>query len=79
AIRTAEGTKQAAILTAEGERQSQILSAAGEAQARVLRANAEAEAIEVVFDAIPSGGADSEVLGYQYLQSLHQVADGQAN
>ncbi|MEY8813843.1 SPFH domain-containing protein [Micrococcus luteus] len=79
AILTAEGTKQAAILTAEGERQSQILSAEGEAQARVLRANAEAEAIEVVFDAIHSGGADSEVLAYQYLQSLPKMADGQAN
>ena len=79
AILTAEGTKQAAILTAEGERQSQILSAEGEAQARVLRANAEAEAIEVVFDAIHSGGADSEVLAYQYLQSLPKIADGQAN
>ena len=78
AILTAEGTKQAAILTAEGERQSQILSAEGEAQARVLRANAEAEAIEVVFDAIHSGGADSEVLAYQYLQSLPKIADGQA-
>lgn len=79
AILTAEGTKQAAILTAEGERQSQILSAEGEAQARVLRANAEAEAIEVVFDAIHSGGADSEVLAYQYLQALPKIADGESN
>ena len=39
---------------------------------------AEAEAIEVVFDAIHSGGADSEVLAYQYLQSLPKIADGQA-
>jgi len=79
AILTAEGTKQAAILTAEGERQSAILSAEGEAQARVLRANAEAEAIEVVFDAIHSGGADSEVLAYQYLQSLPKIAEGTSN
>ena len=78
AILTAEGTKQAAILTAEGERQSQILSAEGEAQARVLRANAEAEAIEVVFDAIHTGGADSEVLAYQYLQALPKIADGES-
>lgn len=79
AILTAEGTKQAQILTAEGERQSQILAAEGDAQARVLRANAEAEAIEVVFDAIHSGGADKEVLAYQYLQQLPKIADGKSN
>ncbi|MDY6055413.1 SPFH domain-containing protein [Micrococcus sp.] len=78
AILTAEGRKQAQILTAEGERQAQILSAEGDAQARVLRANAEAEAIEVVFDAIHSGGADSQVLAYQYLQSLPKIAEGES-
>ena len=79
AILTAEGTKQAQILTAEGERQAQILAAEGDAQARVLRANAEAEAIEVVFDAIHGGQADSEVLAYQYLQQLPKIAEGQSN
>ena len=79
AILTAEGTKQAAILTAEGERQAQILAAEGDAQARVLRANAEAEAIQVVFDAIHEGEADSEVLAYQYLQQLPRIAEGTSN
>lgn len=79
AILTAEGTKQAAILTAEGERQAQILAAEGDAQARVLRANAEAEAIQVVFDAIHEGKADSEVLAYQYLQQLPRIAEGTSN
>jgi regulator of protease activity HflC (stomatin/prohibitin superfamily) len=79
AILTAEGTKQAQILTAEGERQAQILSAEGDAQARILRANAEAEAIDVVFEAIHSGGADPDVLAYQYLQQLPKIADGQSN
>ncbi|XNZ01166.1 SPFH domain-containing protein [Micrococcus luteus] len=79
AILTAEGTKQAQILTAEGERQAQILAAEGDAQARILRANAEAEAIDVVFDAIHAGGADPDVLAYQYLQQLPQIADGQSN
>lgn len=79
AILTAEGTKQAQILTAEGERQAQILAAEGDAQARILRANAEAEAIDVVFEAIHSGGADPDVLAYQYLQQLPKIADGQSN
>lgn len=79
AILTAEGTKQAQILTAEGERQAQILAAEGDAQARILRANAEAEAIDVVFEAIHAGGADPDVLAYQYLQQLPKIADGQSN
>ena len=79
AILTAEGTKQAQILTAEGERQAQILAAEGDAQARILRANAEAEAIDVVFDAIHAGGADPDVLAYQYLQQLPKIAEGQSN
>lgn len=79
AILTAEGTKQAQILTAEGERQAQILAAEGDAQARILRANAEAEAIDVVFEAIHAGGADPDVLAYQYVQQLPKIADGQSN
>ncbi|WP_288819754.1 SPFH domain-containing protein [uncultured Micrococcus sp.] len=79
AILTAEGTKQSQILTAEGERQAQILAAEGEAQSRILRANAEAEAIDVLFHAIHAGGADNEVLAYQYLQQLPKLADGQSN
>ncbi|MDO5634565.1 MAG: SPFH domain-containing protein [Micrococcus sp.] len=79
AILTAEGTKQAQILTAEGERQAQILAAEGDAQARILRANAEAEAIDVVFEAIHTGGADQDVLAYQYLQQLPKIADGKSN
>jgi len=79
AILTAEGLKQSQILTAEGERQSAILRAEGEAKSRVLRAEAEAAAIQKVFDAIHSGGADPQVLAYQYIQALPALAQGSSN
>jgi regulator of protease activity HflC (stomatin/prohibitin superfamily) len=79
AILTAEGAKQAAILTAEGERQSRILRAQGERAARYLQAQGQAKAIEKVFAAIKAGRPTPEVLAYQYLQTLPQMAQGDAN
>ncbi|GAA2458530.1 SPFH domain-containing protein [Agromyces soli] len=79
AILTAEGTKQSAILEAEGLRQAEILRAEGDAKAAVLRAQGEAEAIQTVFRAIHEGDADPKLLAYQYLQTLPQLAQGQAN
>jgi regulator of protease activity HflC (stomatin/prohibitin superfamily) len=79
AILTAEGFKQSQILTAEGEKQAAILRAEGDAQARVLRANGEAQAIQKVFDAIHEGKPDRELLAYQYLQTLPQIAQGESN
>ena len=76
---TAEGFKQSQILTAEGERQSAILKAEGDAQAAVLRADGEAQAIQKVFDAIHAGNPDQKLLAYQYLQTLPQIAQGDAN
>ncbi len=78
-ILTAEGSKQAAILTAEGARQAAILRAEGEAQAQILRADGEAQAIQKVFDAIHAGNPDPKLLAYQYLQTLPQIAQGDAN
>jgi regulator of protease activity HflC (stomatin/prohibitin superfamily) len=79
AILTAEGVKQSQILTAEGEKQSAILKAEGDAQARVLRADGEAKAIQQVFEAIHTGDPDPKLLAYQYLQTLPQIAQGNAN
>ncbi|MDO5492287.1 MAG: SPFH domain-containing protein [Nesterenkonia sp.] len=79
AILTAEGTKQSAILTAEGERQAAILAAEGEAQARILGANAEAQAIETVFHAVHDAEPGPELLSYQYLQTLPELAKGDSN
>ncbi len=79
AILTAEGTKQSLILEAEGARQAAILTAEGDAQAAVLRADGESKAIATVFSAIHEGRPDSELLAYQYLQTLPKLAEGQAN
>ncbi|GAB2513373.1 SPFH domain-containing protein [Nocardia heshunensis] len=89
-IKTAEGQKQAQILAAEGGKQAQILSAEGERQSRILRAQGEraaaylqaqgqAKAIEKVFAAIKNGKPTPELLAYQYMQTLPQVAKGDAN
>jgi regulator of protease activity HflC (stomatin/prohibitin superfamily) len=89
-ILSAEGKKQSAILTAEGERQAVVLKARGEAEAAVLRAQADAEAqamrakgqadaISMVFRAIHEGNPDQHLLAYQYLQTLPEIAKGDAN
>lgn len=78
-ILAAEGAKQAAILSAEAERQSRILRAQGERAARYLQAQGQAKAIEKVFAAIKAGRPTPEVLAYQYLQTLPQMAQGDAN
>jgi regulator of protease activity HflC (stomatin/prohibitin superfamily) len=89
-ILSAEGQKQSAILTAEGERQAAVLKAQGEAEAAVLRAQADAEAqamrakgqadaIAMVFRAIHEGNPDTQLLAYQYLQTLPEIAKGDAN
>ena len=79
AILAAEGSKQSAILAAEAERQSRILRAQGERAARYLQAQGQAKAIEKVFAAIKAGKPTPEVLAYQYLQTLPQMAQGDAN
>ncbi len=79
AILTAEGFKQSQILTAEGEKQSAVLKAEGARQAAILRSEGEAQAIATVFEAIHEGRPDRELLSYQYLQMLPQLAQGEAN
>jgi regulator of protease activity HflC (stomatin/prohibitin superfamily) len=78
-ILSAEGQKQAAILSAEAERQSRILKAEGERAAQYLRAQGQAKAIETTFGAIHSAKPDPALLAYQYLQTLPQIAQGDAN
>ncbi|MHA6618376.1 SPFH domain-containing protein [Pseudonocardia sp. DLS-67] len=78
-ILTAEGAKQAAIMNAEADRQSRILRAEGERAAQALQSQGEAKAIETVFAAIKSGKPTPELLAYQYLQTLPQMAQGEAN
>ena len=78
-ILAAEGAKQAAILSAEADRQSRMLRAQGERAAAYFRAQGEAKAIEKTFAAIKAGRPTPEMLAYQYLQILPQMARGDAN
>lgn len=89
-IRTAEGEKQAKILAAEGEkhaailaaeasREATILKAEGERAARYLEAQGEAKAIQKVNAAIKSAQVTPEVLAYQYLEKLPQLARGEGS
>ncbi len=79
AILTAEGVKQSQILTAEGEKQSAVLKAEGAKTSAILRSEGDAKAIDTVFNAIHAGRPDRELLSYQYLQMLPQLAQGSAN
>jgi regulator of protease activity HflC (stomatin/prohibitin superfamily) len=79
AILNAEGVKQSQILTAEGEKTSAVLRAEGAKEAAILRAEGESKAIGQVFEAIHQGKPDRELLSYQYLQMLPQLARGEAN
>ncbi len=78
-ILAAEGQKQGAILAAEADRQSRILRAEGERAARYLAAQGQAKAIETTFAAIHNAKPDPALLAYQYLQTLPQIAQGDAN
>ncbi|GAB3126950.1 SPFH domain-containing protein [Tsukamurella serpentis] len=78
-ILLAEGERQAAILAAEADRQAEILRAEGRRAASYLEAQGEAKAIETTFSAIKSGRPTPELLAYQYLQTLPEMAQGDAN
>ena len=78
-ILAAEGAKQAAILAAEADRQSRMLRAQGDRAAAYLQAQGQAKAIEKTFAAIKAGRPTPELLAYQYLQTLPQMARGDAN
>jgi regulator of protease activity HflC (stomatin/prohibitin superfamily) len=79
AILNAEGVQQSQILTAEGQKQAAVLTAEGQKQSAILRAEGEAKAIATVFQAIHDGNPDRQLLGYQYLQMLPKLAQGDAN
>lgn len=79
AILQAEGVRQSQILRAEGEKQSAILQAEGEAQAAVTKADGEAKAITTVFGAIHEGRPTSDLLSYEYLRMLPEIAQGDAS
>jgi regulator of protease activity HflC (stomatin/prohibitin superfamily) len=59
---------------AQREKRAAILVAEGEKQAAILKSEGQATAIEKVFKAIHEGHPDPELLAYQYVQALPQVA-----
>ncbi len=88
-ITRAEGERQSAILAAEGQKQQQILSAQGQAEATRAIADAEryrreavaageANAIKAVYEAIHEGNPTTDLLTIKYLETLGQMANGQA-
>jgi regulator of protease activity HflC (stomatin/prohibitin superfamily) len=79
AILNAEGVKQSQILEAEGEKQSAILRAQGQRESQILEAEGQAKAIDTVFRAIHEGKPDSQLLAYQYVQALPEIAHGEAS
>ncbi len=64
---------------AEREKRAAILLAEGEKQAAILKSEGQAAAIEKVFKAIHDGKPDPELLAYQYVQALPQVAQSQGS
>src|ERR1700753_2245146 len=56
-----------------------MLRAQGERAAAYFRAQGQAKAIEKTFAAIKAGRPTPELLAYQYLQILAQMAQGEAN
>ena len=60
--------EQAAVLRAEGNRSAEI-----------LRADGQAQAIEQVFQAVHRNDPKPELLAYQYLQALPELARGESN
>jgi regulator of protease activity HflC (stomatin/prohibitin superfamily) len=88
-VTEADGDKNAAILQAEGIKQARILDAEGQAQA--IKEVAEAEkfqletvaegegrAIERVYAAIHTGDPTPDLIAIRYLETLTNIADGQA-
>lgn len=78
-ILAAEGAKQASILAAEGDRQSRILRAQGDRAALYLRAQGEAKSIEKTFAAIRAAKPTPELLAYEYLRQIPEMAKGEAS
>ncbi len=77
-ILEAEGIKQAEILKAEGQKRAAVLQAEGEAEARRTIAEGEALAITTVYSAIQSQKPTQELIAIKYLETLENIADGQA-
>ncbi|NCA99095.1 MAG: SPFH/Band 7/PHB domain protein [Clostridia bacterium] len=74
AIRTAEGEKTAAILRAEAKKEAAIREAEGQALAILKVQEATAQGLRMIQDV----GANSSLIAIKSLETLAQVANGQA-
>lgn len=79
AITLAEGKKEAAILAAEADREAAIRRAAGEAEAIKQVAEAKAQEISMVYEAIMQSNPDDKLVQLKSLETLKEVANGDAN
>lgn len=88
-VTEAEGDKRSQILKAEGVKQARILEAEGQAEAikevasaeqfqLLTVAEGEGQAIERVFRAIHNGDPTPDLIAIRYLETLQEVANGQA-
>ena len=88
-VTEAEGLREAQVLRAEGVKQSRILEAQGQAQAikevaeaekfqKLTVAEGEGQAIERVYGAIHNGDPTPDLIAIRYLETLSEVADGNA-
>ena len=88
-VTEAEGAKKAQILRAEGVKESRILEAEGQAEAikqvaeaekfqKLTVAEGEGQAIERVYSAIHNGDPTPDLIAIRYLETLSEVADGNA-
>jgi regulator of protease activity HflC (stomatin/prohibitin superfamily) len=64
---------------AQREKRAAILAAEGAKQAAILKSEGQAAAIGNVFKAIHDGKPDPELLAYQFVQALPQVAQSQGS
>ena len=79
AITLAEGRKEAAILDAEADRESRIRRATGEADAIKQVAAAKAREIQMIYEAIKESDPDEKLVQLKSLETLQEVAKGDAN
>ena len=79
AVLKAQGEKDAAILHADAEREAKIRKAQGEADAIRQVASAKAEEVKMVYGAMMKANPDEKLVQLKSLETLKEVADGDAN
>ena len=79
AVLKAQGEKDAAILHADAEREAQIRKASGEAEAIRKVAEAKAQEVQMVYGAMMKANPDERVVQLKSLETLKDVANGDAN